>query len=143
MSARPIPPTSALTEPYWEAARRGELVVQRCERCAERPFPPRANCPSCGATSLSWSPVSGRGTVHSYTVAYRAPHPVFAAQLPLIVAIVELEEGPRMVTNLVGCDPADLEVGMAVEARFEAIDDSDMVLPVFKPTRGAESPGTA
>lgn len=143
MSARPIPPSSAQTEPYWNAARRGELTVQRCNSCGQRAFPPRAHCPGCGTGSLAWSPVSGRGTVHSYTVAYRAPHPVFAAQLPLIVAIVELEEGPRMVTNLVGCDPDDLKVGMAVEARFEAIDDSDVVLPVFTPIRGAEPLGTA
>jgi hypothetical protein len=143
MSVRPIPPTSELTEPYWDSARRGELAVQHCASCGARPFPPRARCPSCGAPELEWAPVSGRGTVYSYTVVRRAPHPVFAAQLPLVVAIVELEEGPRMVTNLVGCDPADLEVGMAVEARFEPIDDTDMLLPVFTPTRGTGSPRTA
>lgn len=143
MSARPIPPTSELARPYWDAARRGELVVQRCERCGRRPFPPRAHCPGCGASSLFWAPVSGRGTVHSFTVAHRAPHPVFAAQLPLVVAIVELAEGPRMVTNLVGCEPADLAVGLAVEVRFEPIDDSDVVLPVFTPTRGAGSARSA
>ncbi len=133
MSTRPIPPTSELTEPYWEAARRGELAVQCCDGCGHRPFPPRATCPSCGAASLSWSPVSGRATVYSYTVAHRPPHPAFAAQVPLVVAIVELEEGPRLFTTIVGCDPADVAVGMAVEATTEPIDDSDMVLPVFKP----------
>ena len=139
MSARPIPPTSALTAPYWESARQGELTVQRCEGCGERPFPPRSHCPRCGAADLVWAPVSGLGTVHSYTVAHRAPHPVFAEQLPLIVAVVELAEGPRLVTNLVGCDPAELAVGMTVESRFEAIDDSDVVLPVFTPSRGSGS----
>ena len=134
MSARPIPPTSALTQPYWDAARRGQMAVQRCEQCGHRPFPPRATCPSCGASTLSWSPVSGRATVYSYTIAHRSPHPAFAGQLPLVVAIVELEEGPRMFTNIVGCDPADVEVGMAVEAAFEPIDDTDMLLPVFTPT---------
>ncbi len=133
MSARPIPPTSELTAPYWEAARRGELVVQRCDACEARPFPPRARCPRCGAASLAWAPVSGRGRVHSYTVAHRAPHPVFAAQLPLVIAIVELEEGPRLFTNVVGCDPADVAVGMKVAVGFEPIDDSEMVLPVFTP----------
>ena len=143
MSTRPIPPTSPLTEPYWEAARRGEFALQSCEACGDRPFPPRANCPGCGSPKLSWGTASGRGTVYSYTVAHRAPHPVFSEQLPLVVAIVELEEGPRMVTNLVDCDPADLQVGMAVEARFEPIDDSDVVLPVFTPSRGNEALGTA
>jgi uncharacterized OB-fold protein len=134
MSTRPIPPTSELTQPYWDAARRGEMAVQRCDACGHRPFPPRATCPRCGSTSLSWSPVSGRATVYSYTVAHRPPHPAFAAQVPLVVAIVELEEGPRLFTNIVGCDPAEVVVGMAVEATTEAIDESDMVLPVFKPS---------
>jgi uncharacterized OB-fold protein len=137
MSARPVPPTSPLTEPYWEAARAGQLAVQRCEQCGNRPFPPRANCPSCGASSLSWSPVSGRATVYSYTVALRPPHPAFADQLPLVVAIVQLEEGPRMVTNIVGCDPDDVEVGMAVEVASEPIDGTDIMLPVFTPVPGA------
>jgi len=114
MSVRPIPPTSALTQPYWDAARRGEMVVQRCESCGDRPFPPRATCPSCGASSLSWSPVSGRATVYSYTIAHRPPHPAFAAQHPPVVA-----------------------VGMAVEAARKPIDDTDMVLPVFTPTNRA------
>jgi uncharacterized OB-fold protein len=133
MSARPIPPISALTQPYWDAAGRGQMAVQRCEQCEHRPFPPRATCPNCGGSSLSWSPVSGRARVYSYTVAHRPPHPVFAAQLPLVVAIVELEEGPRMFTNIIGCDPAEVVVGMVVEARFEPIDDSDKLLPVFTP----------
>ena len=81
--------------------------------------------------------MSGRATVYSYTVAHRPPHPAFAAQVPLVVAIVELEEGPRMFTNIVGCDPANVEVGMAVQATSESIDDSDMVLPVFKPIPAA------
>jgi uncharacterized OB-fold protein len=134
MSTRPIPPTSELTQPYWDAARRGEMAVQRCDGCGHRPFPPRATCPRCGAAPLSWAPVSGRAIVYSYTVAHRPPHPAFAAQVPLVVAIVELEEGPRLFTNIVGCDPGEVTVGMAVEATSEAIDDSDMVLPVFKPT---------
>ncbi len=136
MSARPIPPSSPLTEPYWEAARRGELSLQRCEGCDVRIFPPRAHCPECGGDALRWAPVSGRGTLYSYTVAHRPPHPAFADQLPLVVAIVELEEGPRMVTNLVDCDPSELEVGGAVVARFETIDDSDVALPVFSPSGG-------
>jgi uncharacterized protein len=77
--------------------------------------------------------VSGKGTVYSYTVAHRPPHPVFAEQCPLTVAIVELEEGPRMISNIVRCDPGRLEVGMAVQVAFEPIDDSDVVLPVFEP----------
>lgn len=133
MSARPTPPVSALTQPYWDAARRQELVVQHCSTCDNRPFPPRAHCPACGSAELSWRAVSGRGTIYSYTVAHRPPHPVFAGQCPLTVAIVELEEGPRMISNIVGCDPDRIEVGMTVQVAFEPIDDSDVLLPVFAP----------
>ena len=133
MSARLIPPVSELTEPYWEAARRSELVVQRCEACNGWSFPPRANCPSCGSGRLAWRPVSGKGSIYTYTVAHRPPHPVFSDQCPLAIAIVELEEGPRLMSNITGCDPSELEVGMAVTVAFEQIDDSDVLLPVFTP----------
>ena len=80
---------------------------------------------------LAWEAVSGRGRIHIFTVAHRSPHPKFAGQLPLVIAIVELEEGPRLVTNLVDRNPEKIEVGAAVEVRFEAIEDSDVSLPVF------------
>ena len=133
MSARLIPPSSELTQPYWDAARRDELVVQLCVDCAERPFPPRAHCPQCGSAKLEWHKVSGAGTVYTFTIAHRPPHPLFSDQCPLAIAVVELEEGPRMISNIVGCDPADVEVGMAVQVVFEEIQDSDVVLPVFSP----------
>ena len=133
MSARLIPPVSELTQPYWDAAARHELVVQHCNSCKQNVFPPRAHCPNCGAAEITWQPVSGRGTLYSYTVAHRPPHPVFAEQCPMAIDIVELEEGPRMMSNVIECDPNDLQVGMAVRVAFEAIDDSDITLPVFVP----------
>ena len=133
MSGRLIPPVSELTQPYWDAASKHQLVMQRCDNCGHLPFPPRAHCPSCGSADLLWSPVSGKGTVYSYTVAHRPPHPVFADLCPLAIAIVALEEGPTMMTNIINCDPGDLQVGMAVQVAFEAIDDSDVTLPVFVP----------
>jgi uncharacterized OB-fold protein len=128
-----IPPISELTQPYWDAARKGELVLQHCPDCDQRSFPPRAHCPHCGSAKLEWRKVSGRGTVYTFTVAHRPPHPVFADQCPLAIAVVELEEGPRMISNVVGCDPADVEIGMAVQVSFEQIEDSDVALPVFSP----------
>ena len=133
MSTRLIPPTTELTAPYWEAARRIELVIQQCQTCDLRPFPPRAHCPECGAADLTWQKVSGRGTVYTYTVAHRPPHPVFADQCPLVISVVQLDEGPRLMTNITGCDPKDVKVGMAVQVDFEPIDDSDLALPVFRP----------
>lgn len=133
MSARLLPPVSDLTRPYWDAARREELVVQRCGRCEHRPFPPRTHCPECGSGDLEWADVAGTGTVYTFTVAHRPPHGVFADAAPMVIAVVELTEGPRMVSNIVKCDPADVRVGMAVTVAFEAVDDSDVVLPVFTP----------
>jgi uncharacterized OB-fold protein len=133
MNARLIPPSSELTRPYWESAREKKLVVQQCAGCRAWQFPPRRHCAGCGSSELDWRPVSGRGSVYSYTVAHRPPHPVFAGQCPLVIAVVELEEGPRMMTNIVGCNPADVTVGMSVRAAFEPIADSDVVLPVFEP----------
>ena len=133
MSARLIPPHTEMTQPYWDATRREELLVQQCGNCARHIFPPRANCPDCGSSQLAWQPVSGRGVIYTYTVAHRPPHPVLAEQCPLAVAVVELAEGPRMITNVIGCDTNEVEIGMPVQVAFESIDDSDLVLPVFKP----------
>lgn len=133
MSTRLIPPTSELTEPYWAAARSGELKIQQCQSCGARPFPPRKHCPECGRAALDWQKVSGRGTVYSFTVSHRPPHPVFADQCPMAIAVIELDEGPRMMSNIVDCAPSEIAVGMPVEVRFEPIDDADIVLPVFAP----------
>lgn len=133
MSARILPPVSELTQPYWDAARNKQLVVQFCERCEHRPFPPRTHCTNCGSAELEWRPVAGTGTVYTFTVAQRPPHPVFAEQCPLVIAVVELTEGPRLFSNVVDCDPADVHIGMALAVAFEAADDSDILLPVFVP----------
>lgn len=135
MNARLLPPVSDLTAPYWEAARNQQLVVQFCGRCEHRPFPPRTHCPACGAGDLDWRPVSGAATLHTFTVAHRPPHPVFADHGPLVIAVVELAEGPRLISNVVDCEPADVHVGMALRVTFEAVDDSDIRLPVFAPDR--------
>ena len=133
MSTRRIPPRSPLSEPYWQAAANGELVMQYCGSCNVHAFPPRAHCAQCGNANLLFQKVSGMGSVYTYTVAYRPPHPVFAEQCPLVIAVVELSEGPRLMTNIVDCDPESVHVGMSVEVTFEPIDDSDIKLPVFKP----------
>ena len=143
MSARFIPPVSPLTEPYWEATKRDELRVQKCGSCEHRPFPPRSHCERCGSEDLSWQTVSGAGTIYTYTIAARAPHPVFKDQCPLVIAVVELEEGPRMISNVVGCDPDEVRIGLPVRVAFEPIEDSDLKLPVFEPNPEptAEPPG--
>jgi len=133
MSARLIPPSSDLTQPYWDAARQERLVLQQCADCGYWLFPPGAHCPECGSARLSWTEVAGKGVIYTCTVAHRSPHPVLAGQCPLAIAVVELAEGPRMIGNVIGCDPGAVKIGMAVQVAFEPIDDSDMVLPVFRP----------
>lgn len=132
MSVRLLPPVSELTQPFWDAAGQNELVIQYCQASAQYVFPPRAHSP-WGGGPLSWSKVSGRGSVYTFTIAYRPPHPVFSELCPLVIAIVELEEGPRMITNVVNCELGKLQVGMPVQVTFDTIDDSDISLPVFEP----------
>jgi uncharacterized protein len=129
---RPLPRPTPVSAPYWEAARRHELAIQRCASCQRHVFYPRLNCPACGSQQLDWVTASGRGTVYTYTIARRPTHPAFAGRTPYVIAIVELEEGPRMTTNIVGCDPDSVQIGMPVEAAFEDV-NPDSTLVVFRP----------
>jgi uncharacterized OB-fold protein len=123
-----------VSAPYWDAARRHELVIQRCCACERHVFYPRPTCPHCGAHDLAWVPASGRGTVHTFTVARRPTHPAFADRVPYVIAIVELEEGPRLTTNIVGCEPDDVHIDMPVQVTYEDLEDENATtLPVFRP----------
>jgi uncharacterized OB-fold protein len=104
--------------PYWEAAARGELLLPRCESCSTVIWYPRGLCPSCGGQQIGWFAASGLGTVYSYTVVTRGDGP-YREVGRYIVAYVELAEGPRVLTNLVGADPDEVRVGLNVAAAFE------------------------
>jgi hypothetical protein len=129
--AKPVPQTDGALAPFFAAARDGQLVVQRCDGCGALRFPPREGCSVCLATSATWVPVSGRGRVFSYNVMHQVYHPGFAAEVPYVVALVELDEGPRLVTNLVDCAPADVRIDMPVEVVFERV-SADVTLPKFR-----------
>lgn len=129
----PLPHASPLTAPFWDAARRHELLVQRCRACGAHIFYPRHLCTACGSPELDWVTASGRGSVFTYTIAHRATHPAFADRVPYVIAIVELEEGPKLTTNVVDAEPTDVTIGMAVEATFE--DVGDVTLVHFRPVR--------
>lgn len=135
MSERPLPVPDQDTRPYWEAARRHELLIQRCRTCGQHYFYPRPYCPHCLSANTEWVRASGRGTVYSYTVNYRPSTPALADRVPYVVALIDLVEGPRMMSNIVGCDPAEVRIGMAVEVTFEDVTD-EISLPVFRPVRG-------
>jgi len=129
---RPLPRPSPFSRPFWEAARRHELLIQRCPTCRNYIFYPRLNCPDCGSRDLNWMRVSGRGRVYSYTVARRATHPAFAGLVPYVIAIVELEEGPHLTTNIIDCDPDSVRIDMLVEVAFEDV-DATTSLVMFRP----------
>jgi hypothetical protein len=129
---KPLPAITEDGAPFWEACRRGQLAVQRCSACAHLRFPPSVLCPRCLGEESAWVPLSGRGHVYSFIVVHRPQHPAFFDDVPYNVAIVELEEGIRLHSNVVGCAHQDLHVGLAVEVVFEKVND-EVTLPKFRP----------
>jgi uncharacterized OB-fold protein/acyl dehydratase len=130
---RPRPAISDDTRFFWEGVERGELLIQRCASCGDLRHPPGPMCPRC--RSLEWDAVraSGRGRVHSYVVPHHPRLPAFPDRY--VVALVDLEEGTRLVTNLVDIEPEDVRIGMAVELRI-ARPDGELALPLFRPAGG-------
>lgn len=127
-----MPQASPETQPFWDGCAAGVLRLQRCQPCQEFYFPPRPFCPQCLSTDVQWQDASGRGTLHTYIINHR-PAPGFEA--PYAIAVVQLEEGPRMMSNIVNIDntPEKLELDMALQVTFEP--RGEMMLPVFEPAR--------
>lgn len=121
------------TKPFWAAARRHELSLPYCRACSAYHYYPRASCPHCLAGDLEWRRVSGRGRLETFTIVHRGPKD-FPLGTPYVLAIVALDEGPRMMTNLVGIepDPGKVKIGMAVEVVFADVSD-EVALPHFRP----------
>ncbi len=118
---------------FWSAAAEGRLLIQECPACGHRQFYPRPGCTACGADDPGWLEADGTATVYAHTVIRRATeHPTFEADVPYVVAYVALDEGPLMYTNVVDCEPEDVENGMAVEVTFDRVED-DLAIPKFKP----------
>lgn len=118
--------------PFFEGARRGQLLVQRCDDCGTLRFPASELCSNCLSTHASWTGVSGRGEVYSFNVMHQVYHPGFAPQVPYAVVVVKLEEGTKLVSNLVGVKPHEIKCGMPVEVIFEKVSDQ-VTLPKFRP----------
>ncbi len=131
VSARPLPEISPLTAPFWSAARAHKLVIQRCQGCSAYRFPPEVGCFYCGSPEADWIPVSGRASLYSWTVAYPPLLPYFQERAPWPVAAVQLEEGPRLITNLVDVPAEEYRIGMALQADFQDIDE-ETTLVVFR-----------
>jgi len=131
-SRKPLPRIDEESRGYWEALARHELYFQRCRDCGTKRFYPRALCPACLSSATEWVRASGRGTVYSFTVTYQNQAPGFREELPYVLAIVELDEGVRMMTNVVGCAPDAVRVGMRVEVVFEDV-TPEITLAKFRP----------
>jgi len=127
-----VPGMTKLTAPYWDAARDGRLVVQECRSCGRLTHPPLPACPDCHSTELGWREVSGHGTVYTYTVVRHPTHFAFADRVPYVIALVELAEGPRLISGITGIAPDEVRVGMPVRVVFREVADG-VTLPYFEP----------
>jgi len=131
-SARPLPEETPFTTPFWQAARERRLVIQRCTACGRLRWPPEIACYECGSLEHEWVQMSGRAALYTWTVAHPPLLPYFQQRAPWPIAVVQLDEGPRLVTNITGIDPERYEIGMPLEADFENIGDN-VTLVVFRP----------
>ncbi|MGH7790243.1 MAG: Zn-ribbon domain-containing OB-fold protein [Candidatus Binatia bacterium] len=129
---KPLPRPSEDSAPFWEAAFKGELRMQRCGDCGHVRFPPSLLCARCLSERAEWVKLSGRGTVFSWIIVHQSQHPAFNPDVPYNVSIIELEEGPRLHTNIVGCPNDKIHIGMPVEVAFEQI-NGDTALVKFRP----------
>lgn len=127
----PTPDTSTL--PFWEAARQHKLLIKRCRACGRAHFYPRPFCPKCWSTDVDWIEASGAAILYTYSVVHQNDLPPFAGQVPYVAAIVTLDEGPRMMSNVVGCVFTDLRIGMPLVVAFDERTD-DVTVPIFTPT---------
>jgi len=141
---KPLPKPNADTAPFWEGCRRQELRFQKCLQCGMVRWPPSIICPRCHAMDAEWIVASGKGVIYSYVVYHVAFHEAFQDDLPYVTAVVELEEGPRILSNIVRCAPHELRCDMPVEVVWEKV-SREFTLPKFRPV-GQENhepePGT-
>lgn len=129
---KPVPQPDEASLPFFEGSRRGVLMIQRCTRCRAYLVPGSYICTECLGGTLEWAPASGRGTLFTFGIMHQRYHPGFADELPYNIAVVELEEGPRLNTNIVGVPNEELRVGMPVVVTFEQVDEQ-VALPKFRP----------
>ena len=130
-TTRPAPIITDDNKVFWDAAREGRLVAQRCRECGRLRHPPRPICPECHSILQETVELSGTGTVYSYAILHHPQHPAFS--YPVVAVLIDLDEGIRVVSNLIGVEVPDVRIGMPVQVRFEPTAD-DMAVPVFEPS---------
>ena len=130
---KPIPVPDQVSRTFWQGCQRQELLLQKCHNCGRFQFYPRPLCINCMSQDLEWVRSSGKGTVHTFTVTHQNMMPGFAQEVPYVFAIVELAESVRLTTNIVGCPPEQVYIGMPVVVVFEPI-SPEISLPKFRPS---------
>lgn len=133
--SKPIPIPDEITAPFYDGAREGRLMLQHCPSCNGWSFPVRERCPHCFAAGLQWRQASGRGTLYTFAIMHQVMNPGFAGAVPYNVSQIDLEEGVRMISNVVGVANDALKIGMKLEAFFEDVGDGVSV-PKFRPVAG-------
>ncbi|MFF4524318.1 Zn-ribbon domain-containing OB-fold protein [Streptomyces bluensis] len=131
-----VPEVDAFTRPYWDAAAEGHLLLLRCGDCGRAHHYPREFCPHCWSEDVTWEPASGRATLYTWSVVHRNDLPPFGERTPYVAAVVDLAEGPRMMTEVVECGEGELRVGMELEVTFRGggnVEGGDVAVPVFRP----------
>jgi len=128
---RPLPQPTRITQPYWDAAKAHRLVIQECVHCKTRQFFPRAFCMTCLSEEVQWITCSGKGTVYTYTINRRAANEAMRERVPYVVAAIDLDEGVRMLANIIDSPPEAVRIGSRVHVCFEAVSE-DIVLPQFR-----------
>lgn len=132
MANKPVPVVNPWTRPYWEAARQEKFIIQQCADCKKHIFYPRITCPHCFSDNIDWVEASGKGSVYTYSVVTNNAPSAFAEDMPYVIAIVKLDEGVQMLTNIVQCAPDEVHFDMRVEVVFEKLND-EFTLPKFRP----------
>jgi len=137
-AAKPVPALEGLAGEFYAWCQKGELRFQRCRQCGRWRHVPREMCPACGSWEWEWERSSGRGRVFTWTVVVRPLHPAFRDEAPYAPAVIEMEEGVRVLSTVIDCSPAELQIGMPVEVVFEP-GASGVVLPKFRRARARGS----
>jgi uncharacterized OB-fold protein len=131
-----LPEPDDFTRPYWDAAAEGRLLVRRCRACGAAHHYPREFCPTCWSEDVDWERASGRATLYTWSVVHRNDLPPFGSRAPYTAAVVDLAEGPRMMTEIVDCEESALTIGMELRVAFRQEEGCEAV-PVFRPEAGA------
>jgi uncharacterized OB-fold protein len=127
-----LPRSTPESAPFWQGCRDHKLLLQYCLACGKHQFYPRVICANCMSEQLEWREANGRGNVETYTIVTRAVSDAYAADVPYVIALITLEEGPRMMSNVIGCDVESVKCGVAVEVVFERWSD-EITMPKFRP----------